>query len=448
VIFSGLNESEFTTLNVSCIEQAADGAIYFVPNALALGKNDVIHFQWTGSDYNPQRGCNDATGGPPDPNDFQTGANANQNSRADRSNIVFMDHMGNNVPKDYLGYYPNANMTWAAKRASANATILANSPCYDPATDSQATGSQCYDLVMRLAYLNQQKDMGSLTLRGGKSCLTQQQLNAIGNQDTADNHPLNCAKMNAKPYPYFDGGLMIMKKNGWFPYYSSRNNNFSNRQNIGIICVGDSNTCKVDANGILQDKNPMTNGNNRVATAASTCVNTAGGASGANANGAHSCLPATTTSSATKNTAINSTNIITGETFAVQEMDNDALGSGSPKGCSVLMFSDSTSSVESDLALAFILLAVGLFFSWLAYYLYNRYQARRAQESKFRYDTAWQKAEPIEKARPKSVNLSEINPGVKMGRPTKPPTSPGGKGPAYAPVKGSSAPKVKRTEMI
>lgn len=29
VIFSGLNESEFTTLNVSCIEQAADGAIYF-----------------------------------------------------------------------------------------------------------------------------------------------------------------------------------------------------------------------------------------------------------------------------------------------------------------------------------------------------------------------------------------------------------------------------------
>jgi hypothetical protein len=34
----------------------------FVPNALALGVNDMIHFQWTGSDYNPRRGCNDATG--------------------------------------------------------------------------------------------------------------------------------------------------------------------------------------------------------------------------------------------------------------------------------------------------------------------------------------------------------------------------------------------------
>jgi hypothetical protein len=71
----------------------------FTPNALSLSTNDMIHFQWTGSDYNPQRGCNDATGGPPDPNTFNTDANANQNSRADRSNIVFTNHMANNVPK-------------------------------------------------------------------------------------------------------------------------------------------------------------------------------------------------------------------------------------------------------------------------------------------------------------------------------------------------------------
>jgi hypothetical protein len=44
----------------------------FVPNALALGTNDLVHFQWTGSDYNPQRGCNDGAGGPPDPNTFST----------------------------------------------------------------------------------------------------------------------------------------------------------------------------------------------------------------------------------------------------------------------------------------------------------------------------------------------------------------------------------------
>ena len=35
----------------------------FVPNALALGTKDMIHFQWTGSDYNPRRGCNNGEGG-------------------------------------------------------------------------------------------------------------------------------------------------------------------------------------------------------------------------------------------------------------------------------------------------------------------------------------------------------------------------------------------------
>mmetsp|Transcript_10059 Transcript_10059/g.10870 ORF Transcript_10059/g.10870 Transcript_10059/m.10870 type:complete len:992 (-) Transcript_10059:478-3453(-) len=413
----------------------------FVPNALSLGVNDMVHFQWSGSDYNPRRGCNDATGGPPDTNDYQTDANANQNSRADRSNVVFTYHMGNNVPKDYLGYTTSMNLTWNEKWSIANETVLAHAPCYNNKTDSVATGQACYKQMMRLAYLNQQSDSGSLTLRGGKSCLTQAQLDAISNSDTADNHPLNCAKLNAKPYPYFDGGVMIMKKNGWFPYYSSRNNNFSNRQNIGVLCVGS--TCKVDpATGVLQDQNPQTTGTSTVTTSAATtpskCYDTASGSDGANANGAHSCLP---TAAAVSQ---NITYIISTETFATQEQDNDALGDGNAQGCAVLQYSTSSSStVESDLALAFILLAVGLFTSWLAYYLYNRYQARRAEESKFRYDTAWQKAEPVEKKarpasvpRPTSVQLTEINPGVKMARPKA----------ASAPAKNYQ--KVKRTEMI
>ncbi len=333
------------------------------------------------------------------------------------------------------------NLTWIEKWSIANETVLANAPCYNNKTDSIATGQACYKQIMRLAYLNQQSDSGSLTLRGGKACLTQAQLDAISNSDTADNHPLNCAKLNAKPYPYFDGGVMIMKKNGWFPYYSSRNNNFSNRQNIGVLCVGS--TCKVDpATGVLQDQNPQTTGTSTVTTNAATtpskCYDTASGSDGANANGAHSCLP---TAAAVSQ---NITYIISTETFATQEQDNDALGDGNAQGCAVLQYSTSSSStVESDLALAFILLAVGLFTSWLAYYLYNRYQARRAEESKFRYDTAWQKAEPVEKKarpasvpRPTSVQLTEINPGVKMARPKA----------ASAPAKNYQ--KVKRTEMI
>ncbi len=378
-------------------------------------------------------------------NAYSSGANADQNSRADRSNIVFTNHMGSNVPKDYLGYTEAMNLTWTEKLAFANATVLENAPCYNNKTDSLATGQACYQQMMRLAFLNQQSDSGSLVLRAGQPCMTQSQLDAISNEDVADNHPLNCAKLNAKPYPYFDGGVMVMKKNGWFSYYSSRNNNFSNRQNVGVLCVGS--TCKVDpSTGVLQDTNPETSGKSTVTTTTasaaltpSKCFDTANGSDGANANGAHSCLP--TADAISQNISY----ILTDETFATQEQDNDALGDGNAQGCAVLMYSSSSSSttVEDDLALAFILLAVGLFTSWLAYYLYNRYQARRAEEGKFRYDTAWKKAEPVEKSipsapRPTSLKLTEINPGVKIARPKAASTS--------APAKNYQ--KFQRTEMI
>lgn len=415
----------------------------FVPNALALNTNDMVHFQWVGSDYNPRRGCNDATGGPPDLNTYSTAANADQNPRADRSNVVFTNHMGNNVPKDYLGYSPDAaaDMTWSEMQDIHNSTVLANAPCYKPG-DSAATATDCYNSIMRLAYLNQQSDSGSLVLRAGQKCYTQDQLNAQATTDIADFHPLNCAKMNAKPYSYFDGGVMMMKRSGWFPYYSSRNNNFSNRQNIGIICVGSN--CTVDPNtNVLQDQNPQTNGAGVVDTVTNTyiansalsvspCVSTADGANGANANGAHSCLP---TTNGTVYTALSV------ETFSTTEGDNDMKGDGNAKGCAYLTFSDSSSthSVENNVALAFILLAVGLVFSWLAYYLYNRYQARQSAngDSKFRYATAWQTAAPVEKkARPTSVNFTQNSPGVKLSRNMKREPSSGNKS------------GIKRTEMI
>ena len=384
----------------------------FVPNALALSTNDMVHFQWTGSDYNPRRGCNDATGGPPDANTYYTAANANQNPRADRSNVMFTYHMGNNVPRNYLGYdISDTSLTYEQKLASANQTVLSDAPCYNPNTDSQATAEACYDQVMRLAYLNQQSDVGSLILRQGYNCLTATELDAILSQDQADFHPLNCAKLNAKPYSYFDGGVMIMKKDGWFSYYSSRNNNFSNRQQIGVICVGAD--CKVtNGTDVLQDENPMTNGVSMTAevTKISACHDTAGGQNGANANGVTSCLP-DSASTATPN-------VLTAETFATQEGDNDNKGDGNAKGCATLTFG-TASSVESNVALAIGLLFVGLFCSWAAYYLYNRYQARQEGQSKFRYETAWQKASAPDKGKGAAVvagSFSEANPGVKMTR--------------------------------
>ena len=128
-----------------------------------------------------------------------------------------------------------------------------NTPCSDDVSDSA-----CFDNVMRLAYLNQQGDKGALALRRSLGCLTVAELKAIDNKQERENHPLNCGKLNAKPYPYFDGGVMKVDNPGKFAYFGSRNNNFSNRDQTGIICVrgvrgGVNYTCEVDEEtGVLQ----------------------------------------------------------------------------------------------------------------------------------------------------------------------------------------------------
>lgn len=402
----------------------------FVPNAVALSTNDMIHFQWTGSDYNPRRGCNDATGGPPDPNIYTgPGPNGNKNARADRHNAVLTNYMAENVPLDYIGYDPaDQDLAFTSKQATHKNTILASSPCYDPSTGdtNSATANECYDTISRLAFLNQQSDSASLVLRQGKECLTEDELNAINNQNERDTHPLNCAKMNAKPYPYFDGGVMFLRKSGQFPYYSSRNNNFSNRQPMATICVGSS--CNIDPNtGVLQDINPETNGKPQPNTAASlssnlqatTCYDTAA-AGGANDLITISCAD---------------DNIINGETFTTPAQDNDAYGDGNEAGCQVLSTNQASSSSDEvdEVGLAVGLTVLGIFLIAAAaglyffYFVYNiddglerdPFQSYKSSKSLKKNENT---ASPIKpsRARPLSGQFSEVNP-VSKKAPVSPP---------------------------
>lgn len=355
----------------------------FVPNSLAISKEDMIHFQWTGSDYNPRRGCNNGEGGPPDTNDFVSDANANHNSRADRSNVVMLDSMAANVPKDYLGYDPETStLTYEEKRASSIDALMANAPCYDPSTDSDQTKQDCFDSIMRLTYLNQQRDGGSLVLRDGLDCLTEEELDAISNKNVAENHPLNCAKLNAKPFPYFDGGVMTFNKDGWFPFFSSRNNNFSNRDQTGTICVGDD--CEVDSiTGVLQNGNPAVTGERVTRIAASTCSDTANQGDEANNNGATSCIVEEVDQDA---------DVLDSETFTTNEGDNDNFGDGNKEGCTVIKYNlKNVKTTEQQITLAIVLLFVGLFTAWLAYFLYNRYQLRNKEKTDHRGEKGWQK---------------------------------------------------------
>jgi hypothetical protein len=181
----------------------------FVPNRVVVPPNTYLHFQWTGSDYNPRRGCNDGNGGPPDPNDFISSANADQNSRADRSNAVLVDALADTIPMDVVGVpqglvAAQAQAAFADTELRAMNAMLSNAPCYScepsigsgcwhssfssslaghvyadtsslstkpPATDQAAL---CYDQLMKLAFLNQDQDEGSLQLRRSRKCLTEQ----------------------------------------------------------------------------------------------------------------------------------------------------------------------------------------------------------------------------------------------------------------------------------
>jgi len=202
----------------------------FAPDNLILMDQDMVHPQWVGSDYNPRRGCNNGEGGPPDclgcdPFSQQAINAGNKNSRADRSNLVFTDAVGFSAP---AGLSPtNTQRLLEAKVTSAESVAKT------PFTAAE---------VWKLAYIDQTID-GSPLNEKGLQCLTQAQLNAIKNNNRRENHPQNCAKLNAAITPYFDGKVMTVKlpagstSGKKYSAMSTRNNNFSNRGQQLNMCV-------------------------------------------------------------------------------------------------------------------------------------------------------------------------------------------------------------------
>eukprot|EP00817_Percolomonadidae_sp_ATCC50343_P005565 CAMPEP_0117418388 /NCGR_PEP_ID=MMETSP0758-20121206/184_1 /TAXON_ID=63605 /ORGANISM="Percolomonas cosmopolitus, Strain AE-1 (ATCC 50343)" /LENGTH=620 /DNA_ID=CAMNT_0005198871 /DNA_START=115 /DNA_END=1977 /DNA_ORIENTATION=+ len=168
----------------------------FVPNILTVEGGSYVHIQWTGSDYNPNRQPNDAEGGPPYKGTSQT--------RADRSNLVQADFNGRNVGKKM-----------------EDVTMFV-----DPNTGKPDT-----KLIQKLALLDQ-------PITDSEKCKTYDELRAEGkSQNEAERDERNCGKLNAAKTPYFNAGLVRMTASGAHRYYSSRNNNFSNRSQKGLIVV-------------------------------------------------------------------------------------------------------------------------------------------------------------------------------------------------------------------
>jgi len=152
----------------------------YVPQYLYTRVGDYIHFQWTGCDTNPAGNAGEGTDG------------------TDRSNLVQITHAAASMP---------ATDKWL--KANPKKVFLR-----DPA------------LRLRFATIDQ------------SDCLTRTELLAANgnNAGNAEQDTRNCGKLN-QAGPYFNGGLIRMNNTGTYHYMNTRNHNFSNRDQKGIVYV-------------------------------------------------------------------------------------------------------------------------------------------------------------------------------------------------------------------
>jgi hypothetical protein len=145
----------------------------FIPQHLYARVGDYVHFQWTGCDTNPAGNAGEGTDG------------------TDRTNCV-------QIPDPWTSY-PITDQ-WILDNPKK---VLFESP----------------ELRLRMAHLDQ------------TNCLPRSQIG--GNQD---NDVRNCGKLNGADR-YFDGGVIRMNRTGSFNFMSTRNHNFTNRDQKGTISI-------------------------------------------------------------------------------------------------------------------------------------------------------------------------------------------------------------------
>jgi len=165
----------------------------FMPNRLEMAPEDMVHIQWTGSN----RHNNNAPGG-----DGQTGDAGEGQGGTDRSNFVQMSSSLENYPtpfNDANSMFTNAQVHW---------TYFDDTPDITPE-----------DLAINMASSGYYRCKSQATC-GADSVQQKNQMNNL---------------LNNAP-PSYEGAL-IQVPAGEYMYMSTRNNNFSNRSQKGMIKV-------------------------------------------------------------------------------------------------------------------------------------------------------------------------------------------------------------------
>lgn len=161
----------------------------FVPNRLEASKNDYIHIQWTGSNTNPNNNDGQGTRG------------------SDRSNILLLNPKVYEKGSDFNIHHP----------LEVCGQYGLNYPMH--LLNSSLLGFSNSDLI-KLAILNEHQYGGSM-----------EELNDAGT--------------------YFDLGPRKVTSSGVYHYMSSRNNNFSNRDQKGVLIIQENEFSAqlIDSNG-------------------------------------------------------------------------------------------------------------------------------------------------------------------------------------------------------
>jgi hypothetical protein len=217
----------------------------WVPQSICAPQKACLHIQATGSDYNPRRGCNDGAGGPPDPDN---GGQSNQNARADRSNLVEQT----NFDESYPMVTPKTTGQ-TAKLAFGTAGVKKGDGNTRPFFSDAAT-------AYRMAFLDQEAQLAGKKIdaredemwtgatyhyarnTARQGCLSETEIDNLQNGNRRETHPRNCAFLNAARTPYQNQGLVKITEahpvGDKYALYSTRNNNFSNREQQLAIQVG------------------------------------------------------------------------------------------------------------------------------------------------------------------------------------------------------------------
>ena len=332
-----------------------------------------VHFQFTGSDYNPRRGCNNGEGGPPDPNPNGRDTN-NNNARADRTNLAFVSSPFNEA----------SNVLVDSGALTSVESYIASQEEWPCADTGGTADTLCKNQMFDLVFLRQgaQGAQGLQTFNGARDCLSQQELDSINNKNARENHPRNCAKLNMRAAPYFDGGLVEMRNCGKkFAFFSTRNNNFSNRDQTGSLAIraagSDTATCTFGGSTPADpfgfgELDPITVASNTVSPLSTAPVENLApcqepGEGEANNNGASSCIVG------------DEEDILEDDSFTIEEADSDVFGDGNARGCEELVFFlSSGTTVEEQVGLAIGLLFVGIAAAWGGVYGYNRWRKKQS----------------------------------------------------------------------